>query len=98
MKKPIIVFLICFIVIGFITLYFPIKMYNGEAVYFSGMIEEQDLSLSFLINKTEFLKNYPNVKDIYLNKIGWALVVAINLALPLMVAYRSTLTRKKREK
>lgn len=96
MKKAIIVFLILFVVIGFVTLFFPIKMYDGEVLYFSGMIEDQKLSLSFLVNKAAFLRDYPDVKDIYLNKIGWAMIVAVNIALPLMIAYRTTLKKNKK--
>ena len=67
MKKPVVVFLVCFSAIAAITLLFPIKLYDGEALHFSGMTEQVKLSLSFLVRKSEVLKEYPSVKDIYLN-------------------------------
>jgi hypothetical protein len=94
-KKFWLVFLICFVSINICTLVFPIKLYDGEVLYLSGITEKQNLSLSFLVNKAQFLVNYPQVKDIYLNKIGWALVVCINFALPLMIAMRSITQKRK---
>lgn len=94
-KKFFIVLAVCLMLINAITLFFPLEMYDGEVLYNSGLTEKQTLSLSYLVNKVEFLKNYPNVKDIYLNTIGWVLVVCINFALPLMVAVRSITKKKK---
>jgi hypothetical protein len=94
-KKFWLVFLICFVSINVCTLLFPIKLYDGEVLYLSGITEKQNLSLSFLVNKAKFLLDYPQVKDIYLNKIGWTLVVCINIALPLMIAVRSIIPKRK---
>lgn len=94
-KRFFIAFAICLVVINAITLYFPLEIYDGVVLYNSGVTAKETLSLTYLINEVEFLKQYPNVKDIYLNSIGWVLLVCVNFAFPLMIAARFVSKKKK---
>ena len=84
--------------IGVITLFLPVELYDGHAILENGMKEPEKLSLSYLMNKSQFLAAYKeyNVVDIQLNPVGWVLVGIVNFGMPLLLGYRVAIARHKK--
>lgn len=100
MNKSVLIGVLAAIVIAIATLFFPIELYDGVTVYASGEIIDEKLSLSYLVNKTEYLKTYENIGliDLQLKTIGWVFVGLINFGLPLLIGFRVHLYQQaKRE-
>lgn len=100
MNKSILVGCAAAVIIALTTLLFPIELYDGVAIYSTGDIVDEKLSLSYLINKTEYLKAYENIGliDLQLKTIGWVFVGLINFGLPLLIGFRMYLYQQaKRE-
>lgn len=85
--------------IGLITIFLPVELYDGYAVLHDGAMVDEKLSLSYLVNKTEFIKNYEDmgVVDIRLKPIGWILVAIVNIGLPFLLGYRVSIAKNKKE-
>ena len=100
MNKPVVFGLIAFLVINLATLFLPIELYDGEAVYTSGETTDEKLSLSYLINKEQIISelNTTEVVDLRLKAIGWILVFIVNFGLPLLIGYRVSIYQKQQYK
>lgn len=100
MNKPVIFGLITFLAINLSTLFLPIELYDGEAVYTSGETTDEKLSLSYLINKEQIISelNTAEVVDIRLKPIGWILVFIVNFGLPLLIGYRVSIYQRQQSK
>ena len=90
MNKSILIGIISATIIAVTTLFFPIELYDGVAIYESGEMVDEKLSLSYLINKTDYLKAYESTGliDLQLKAIGWVFVGLINFGLPLLIGFR----------
>jgi hypothetical protein len=90
MNKSFLIGIVSALIIAIATLFFPIELYDGIAIYASGEMVDEKLSLSYLINKTNYLKDYENIGliDLQLKTVGWVFVGLINLGLPILIGYR----------
>src|SRR5690606_34130099 len=100
MNKPLIFGLIAFLVINLATLFLPIELYDGEAVYTSGETTDEKLSLSYLIQKEQIISelNSHELVDIRLKPVGWILVFIVNFGLPLLIGYRVSIYQRQQSK
>lgn len=89
---------IFFFAIGVITLFLPVELYDGVALMENGTLEPEKLSLSYLLDKPQFLAQYEDygVVDIQLNSVGWILVGIVNFGIPLLLGYRVAIARHKK--
>lgn len=87
--------LIIMLIIGAITLLIPIELYDGYALLEDGLKSEEKLSLSYFVNKSNFLSTYADrgVVDIALKPIGFILVFIVNFGLPLLLGYRIAIAK-----
>lgn len=84
--------------IAAITCFLPVELYDGFALMDDGTQVDEKLSLSYLINKGDFLKSYADkgVVDIALKPVGWILVGIINFGLPFLLGYRISIAKEKK--
>lgn len=89
---------IILLAIAAITCFLPVELYDGYALLQDGTMVDEKLSLSYLINKKEFIKNYEalGVVDIALKPVGWILVGIVNLGLPFLLGYRISIAKEKK--
>ncbi len=87
------------LVIAAITCFLPVELFDGYALLDDGSMVDEKLSLSYLINKSEFIKGYEDlgVVDIRLKPIGWILVGIVNIGLPFLLGYRIAIAKSKKQ-
>ncbi len=97
MKKPVIVFIIAFIVLLSFFYFYPAQVFPAVVADQNGTFT-QDISLQELFNQT--LINNP-VKSLNYSCTptfqGWFLMLIIFIGLPIMIAYRTTLKKYPRK-
>jgi hypothetical protein len=84
--------------IAAITCFLPVELYDGYALLDDGTKVDEKLSLSYLINKSSFIKGYADqgVVDIALKPVGWILVGIVNVGLPYLIGYRISMAKDKK--
>jgi hypothetical protein len=97
MQKHVLIGLGAFLLIALITLFLPVELYDGEAVYTTGETESIKLSLHDLLQKKEHLQSIPDLEDIRLNRIGWLMIIIVNFGLPVLIGYRFFLHDKQKK-
>jgi hypothetical protein len=84
--------------IAALTFFLPVELYDGYVLFDDGSQVDEKLSLSYLINKSSFLKGYADqgVIDIALKPVGWILVGIVNVGLPYLIGYRISIAKDKK--
>jgi hypothetical protein len=90
--------LIFMVLIGLITLFLPVELYDGYAVLADGTLEPEKLSLSYFVQKNDFLARYKEfgVVDLKMNTLGWILVGIVNFAFPMLLGYRVSIAKRNK--
>ena len=90
--------LLILLAIAGITCFFPVELYDGVAILKDGTQVDEKLSLSYLINKAAFIKEYESlgVVDLALKPVGWILVGIVNIGLPFLLGYRISIAKDKK--
>lgn len=101
MRREIFFFATAFmLLIGFLTVLFPIELYDGYVVLEDGTTSDEKLSLSYFLDKPGFLAEYEElgIQDIHLNAVGWILFGIVNFGIPFLLGYRVTIALHKKRK
>jgi hypothetical protein len=95
---PFNIFFICFVVIALLLFCLPINLFDGIIILENGLQQEVinvPLSLSYFIGLGYDSADMVNVKSFHLTGTGILLAACILVGLPLVVAMRFHLKRKK---
>jgi hypothetical protein len=99
LSKPIVVFIITFLVIALPLFLFPINLFPGEAIQQIGSIEQPikiPLSLSYFIGIGYEPQDLEGIKDFYLLPQGYALAFCFLIGFPVILAFRVHIARKNK--
>ena len=98
MKHPFLIFLLLFAVFFAALYFYPADIFEAE-ITDNVLIYKKEITLNNFINSEDFLKNLSSNKaeSVNLTPKGWFLLVIILIALPIMIAYRTTLKKYPRK-
>lgn len=99
LSKPIVVFIITFLVIALPLFLFPINLFPGEAIQKIGSIENPiklPLSLSYFIGIGYEPQDMVGITDFYLLPQGYALAFCFLIGFPAILAFRVHIARKNK--
>ena len=97
LSKPIVVFVVVFLVIALPLFLLPINLFPGEAIQQIGAIEHPiklPLSLSYFIGIGYDPKDLEGIKDFYLLPQGYALAFCFIIGLPAVISFRVHVAKK----
>jgi hypothetical protein len=98
LSRPIVIFIITFLVIALPLFLLPINLFPGEAIQQIGSIEQPikiPLSLSYFIGIGYDPNDLEGIKDFYLLPQGYALAFCFLIGLPALLAFRVHIAKKK---
>lgn len=101
MKKYILIFFACMLVLTAIFFFIPINLFDGEIVFEVNGISftrPSKLSLSYFIGIGAKGSAIKDVKDFYLLPMGYFFAFLMLVAFPALISYRIYLQDRKKEK
>lgn len=90
-EKPLLIFILLFLIISIPLWTLPINLFPGEIIIENGLqqvTEEAPLSLSYFIGLGYNEADLSVVKDFYLKPTGYALAFIFTVGIPALIAYR----------
>ena len=100
MKRVFLIFLLAFFAIAIPLCFFPIEIFPGEVVLYTGNkskpihTEEAELSLSYFFGYGYDSKDLLGIKSFYLTPKGYFLAFVVLFGIPFLIAYRSFLKKE----
>lgn len=96
-EKPLLIFIILFLVVSIPLWIFPVNLFPGVITYSNGLqevTEDAPLSLSYFIGLGYGDADMSTIKDFYLKPTGYILAFIFTVGIPALIAFRFYSTKK----